>query len=442
MRYAEEVNERVKMVIAVAVVAGVIGTLLTMSLFSTGIVRRVEALAANARLLERGEPLKPVAPARDELGQLASRMAQASELLSLRATEVQKAREEAERANQAKTEFLSRTSHELRTPLNAILGYAQLLERDLTAPDAPHSVALISKGGQHLLELINDVLDIARIETGRLDLSVQPVALADVIEQAHTLTSAAASARRIALSLRPSPAPLTVLADRRRLLQVLLNLLSNAVKYTQAGGSVIVSVALDAGQARISIADDGPGIKARELERLFMPFERLGATSNDVEGSGLGLAVCKQLMEAMKGQIGVESAAGSGSTFWIALPVAPAAAVTARAASVLYLHDGQSGEVLIEALLARRGNVGLHSATADTDLQALLATHSPDLVLLDVQQPAVVLQSWCGKAHMPPVAVLLGGGAGADTRMAGAAEVLSKPLEVPVFMAMMERLIP
>src|SRR5438876_1482375 len=228
------------------------------------------------------------------------------------ATEVgerRRAEAEAEGANRAKSEFLSRMSHELRTPLNAILGFAQLLELEVQRPEDRESVEQITKGGRHLLSLINEILDIARIEAGRLALSLEPVRVDDAIQRVLDLTRPLAATRRIELETGGAALhPEHVWADQQRLQQVLLNLVSNGIKYNRDAGRLTVACdAAEADRIRISVKDTGLGIAPALRERLFQPFDRLGAEQHAVEGTGLGLALSKRLVEAMGGTIGVES---------------------------------------------------------------------------------------------------------------------------------------
>ena len=226
---------------------------------------------------------------------------------------------EADHANKAKSEFLSRMSHELRTPLNSILGFAQLLDMGPLPPDKREDVGQILKGGRHVLELINEVLDLARIEAGQTATSLELVPLHESLRETLTLIAPLATKANVRLHDETAAAPERhILADRQRFKQVLLNLLSNAVKYNRPGGSVTLSYEdADHGQLRIKVSDTGPGIPKEKMHRLFAPFDRLGAEQTEIEGTGLGLTLCKHLVEAMGGTLGVESVEGRGSTFWV-----------------------------------------------------------------------------------------------------------------------------
>ncbi|MBC3916610.1 response regulator [Undibacterium sp. CY18W] len=464
VRQANQVHNLTMMVTVGAGIAGVLGALLTSLLFSAGIVRRVQQLTGNAGRLEHGMTLVPVAAANDELGQLSDRMMRASQLLAARAEEVQKARQEAERANQSKTEFLSRTSHELRTPLNAILGFAQLLQLDMHAPDAQQSLRHILKGGHHLLTLIDEVLDIARIETGHLELVLQPVEAGGLLREALSLIAPLAQARNIILTGPEKAADIYLLADRKRLLQVLLNLLSNAVKYNRDNGTVTLRVQATATQVQLLVIDSGTGIAPDMQKRLFTPFDRLGAEHKPVEGNGLGLVVSRQLTLAMGGEIGMTSVEGQGSHFWVNLPVAqatlsaegirPATAELAtlhRPCSILYIEDNSSNLVLIEILLARSKHVQLFSAKNGADGLQIAQQQGPDLILLDLQLPDMsgedVLQQLRASPDMKDIPiVILSADALATTierlRANGASDYLTKPLDVTLFFSTLNRLLP
>lgn len=309
---------------------------------------------------------------------------------------IRTAMEAAERANQAKSQFLSRMSHELRTPLNAILGFGQLLEADVTTPEDRESVEQILRAGRHLLELINEVLDLARVEAGAVNVHVETVSVTQVVREAMDLIRPLADRRGIRVDAALPAALGHVLADPQRLKQVLLNFLSNAIKYNHEGGAVMVRC-LDAGneRLRVEVADTGPGIGADERDKLFVPFERLGAERLGVEGAGLGLALCRALAELMGGEVGVRSLVGDGSTFWIELPRAPGAAADddqapeapADLRTILYVEDNLSNLRLVERVLAARPGIRLLPAMLGRLGVELAREHRPDLILLDMQLP-------------------------------------------------------
>lgn len=316
--------------------------------------------------------------------------------------ELQGAAEDAEQASTAKSEFLSRMSHELRTPLNSVLGFAQLLAMDDLDSQQEEAVGHVLRAGQHLLNLIDEVLDIARIESGRLDISVEPVDVAEVVGDAVDLSGPLAESRAVSLEvdLQRCPPSSYVRADRQRLLQVLLNLLSNSVKYNRPEGRVSVSVEVEDEAVRVSVADTGPGIAPEDVERVFKPFDRLGAEHSGVEGTGVGLTLSKHLVEQMGGTIVLSSKAGAGATFTVSLPTAPtpaparpgAAASTSSRLSggglrVLHIEDNLANLELVEQILSRAGPVELRAAMYGSLGLELAREHRPDLVLLDLHLP-------------------------------------------------------
>jgi PAS domain S-box-containing protein len=377
--------------------------------------------------------------------------------------EIQRAKEEAELANAAKSEFLSRMSHELRTPLHAILGFGELLEGDDLLPRQHEDLKQITRGGRHLLELINEVLDLSRIERGELRLSVEPVHVGQVLVQTLELLDPLAGARSVTLPATGyEDNDVHVRADRQRLTQVLLNLLSNAVKYNREGGSVRVRTTFgDGPTARIEVADTGIGIAPEDLSRVFAPFERIGAEATDVEGTGLGLALTKNLMEAMGGTVGVSSEIGRGTTFWLDLPIAeaPAAQPAAQAPadvaapvrmdprSVLYIEDNPSNIQLVEAILRQRPEVTLLVAQQGSLGLDLARERQPELVLLDLNLPDISGDEVLRRLRSDPrtrelTIVVLSADAtpGQVARLcsAGADGYLAKPFEIEHFLAVVD----
>ena len=255
---------------------------------------------------------------------ITERKQQEKEIKRLSDSELNKAKLAAENANKAKSEFLSSMSHELRTPMNAVLGFAQLLELEELTEDQLESVKYILTAGRHLLDLINDVLDLAKIEADKLDLTLEQLDLKTVVKQSLALTLNLAAKNDIKIVNQIGiDCHSTVIADSLRLKQILLNLITNAIKYNRVGGSVTLSCELINPQMkRISITDTGNGLSEEQISKLFQPFERLSAKNSNIEGTGIGLCICKKLIEAMNGRIGVESTEGEGSCFWIEIPLA------------------------------------------------------------------------------------------------------------------------
>jgi len=339
---------------------------------------------------------------------------------------------EAEKANLAKSDFLSSMSHELRSPLNAILGFAQLMESDTPPPTPTQSanIGQIIQGGWYLLELINEILDLAVIESGRLSLSLEPVSLAEVMLDCQAMIEPQAQKRGIQMHFPQFDNLWFVQADRTRVKQVLINLLSNAIKYNQAGGTVVVACSAST-QERICIrvTDTGAGLPADKLAQLFQPFNRLGQEASAEEGTGIGLVVTKRLVQLMGGVMGVESTVGVGSAFWIELISAATphvlAGITESTAhplaqplndapvrTLLYVEDNQANLKLVEQLIARRPDMRLLSA-ADGHLGIETArAFQPEMILMDINLPGIsgiealkMLREDPTTAHIPVVAL-------------------------------------
>ncbi|MEN3370938.1 MAG: hypothetical protein V7609_3081 [Verrucomicrobiota bacterium] len=380
---------------------------------------------------------------------------------------LREAKEEADRANHAKSDFLSRMSHELRTPLNSILGFGQLLDRQATSDGQRTRVKYILSAGRHLLNLINEVLDISRIEAGNLQLSLEPVCLEEAMSEALDLMRPLAAEREIRLAAScPLDTTTYVLADRQRFKQVLLNLLTNAVKYTAVQGSVDVSFDdSGSGGMRVRVRDSGAGIPVEKLSRLFVPFDRLGAEQSTVEGTGLGLALCQRLVEAMHGCIGVNSTVGTGSTFWVDLPRAespfqhlaaqknlPVSEEISRTGKrrILYIEDNFSNVTLVEQMLAERPSLDLMTAMQGRLGLDLARKHVPDLVLLDLHLPD--MPGWQVLAQLKadettrdiPVIVISADATAPQIKRllaAGAHAYLTKPLDIGEFFRVVEETI-
>jgi signal transduction histidine kinase/ActR/RegA family two-component response regulator len=388
-----------------AVIAGVIGSLICVWVFTKTIAARVRTIRDSAIHLVRNEPLALPDISQDELGELTRELEHASQLLKKGAQEAYVTRVEAEEASAAKSNFLSRTSHELRTPLNAILGFAQILENDLPEGRQKDSATLIHNAGQHLLKLINEVLDISRIESGDIGMSMEVIALNPLLEEAYHYLKPLEKLRDISIETR-FEADLKVQADRQRLLQVILNLLSNALKYGPENTQVIFSAYSQLDHIRVDVQDQGSGIPAALRSRLFTPFDRLGAERTVTEGTGLGLVLSKQLIDAMGGEIGV---AEDKSLFWFSLPAfkeetstQPALTETTtspdfqlatpnnsvlRKRHLLYVEDNVSNQALIEAIISKHRHIKLHLAASLQESMIWLRDMTPDLLLLDLNLP-------------------------------------------------------
>lgn len=445
----------------IAAVSGIIGSLVAVWIFSRTIVKRVRLLRDSAAHLAKAEKLDLPSSSKDELGQLSDELDHASQLLAKNISDSIQAKREAEEASASKSMFLSRTSHELRTPLNAILGFAQLLEQDLSPSKQRDSVSLILGAGQHLLKLINEVLEIARVESGEISLELSPTAVQNLLDEATHYIAPIGKIRDIEIKSTIAP-DLWALANRQKLLQVVLNLLSNALKYGPVSSIVTLNAYRRGELVIIEVHDEGAGIPDHLRERLFTPFDRLGAEQTKVEGTGLGLALSKQLMQAMHGSIHV---AADQSMFWIELNACEpsvqsnlpikTATQNKRVAmhnkrSILYVEDNMSNRALVEAIIQRQQDLRIHSVKTIKEAKEYLNEVVPALLLIDLNLPdgsgeslVTFVKSDAKYQHIP--IMILSADALPETitrlKAAGAEHYMTKPLDVAVFTKKIRELI-
>src|SRR4051812_17257958 len=377
-------------------------------------------------------------------------------------SELKEAMAAAEKANRAKTDFLSSMSHELRTPLNAILGFAQVMESGKPEPTTSQKRSLeqILKAGWYLLDLINEILDLALIESGKATFSREPVSIAEVMLECRAMIEPQAHERGIRMTFPTFDTPCYINADRTRLKQILINLLFNAIKYNKPQGAVVVDYKMAGACVRINVRDTGVGLTSGQLGELFQPFNRLGKEGSAVEGSGIGLVVTKRLVELMGGSIGADSTVGAGSSFWIEMnvttapqlstletqgahlerpPVAPGTPIR----TVLYVEDNPANLELVEQLVARRPDLRLISA-ADGNIGVNYArAYLPAVILMDINLPGIsgieamkILRADPLTAHIPIIA-LSANAVPRDIKTgleAGFFSYLTKPIKVNQFM--------
>ena len=381
--------------------------------------------------------------------------------------ELESAKSAAEKANLAKSDFLSGMSHELRSPLNAILGFAQLMDTASPPPSdiQKESITQILQAGWHLLKLINEILDLSVVESGKVSLSLEPVSLPEVLLECQTMMEAQAQQRGIVMTFPQFKQPSFVWADQTRLKQIVINLLSNAIKYNQASGQVTVDyTVMSSERIRISFKDTGAGLSPEKITQLFQPFNRLGQEAGIVAGTGIGLVVTKQLVELMDGVMGVDSTVGQGSVFWVELRSTPAPELKVIAPEeaapklaikpidaprkiLLYIEDNPANMRLVERLIDRRTDIKLLKAVDGLQGIALARASLPDVILMDINLPGIsgidalkVLQEDASTAHIPVVAI----SANAMSRdievgrQLGFFRYLTKPIVVEEFMSTLD----
>ncbi|AMP01502.1 sensory box protein [Collimonas arenae] len=380
--------------------------------------------------------------------------------------ELENAKAAAEKANLAKSDFLSSMSHELRTPLNAVLGFAQLMASDIPPPSSAQKLSIdqILQAGWYLLRLINEILDLAMVESGKVTLSQESMSLTEVIQDCQAMIEPQAQKRGVQMTFPLLDDLFYVHADRIRVKQVMVNLLSNAIKYNRIDGTVVVNCAMrGADRVRVSVTDTGAGLTPEQLTQLFQPFNRLGQESSVEEGTGIGLVVTKQLVELMGGVLGVESSIGAGSVFWVELPSSSAPELALESVdnhnvgkqdhavaqpsgsrrTLLYVEDNPANLVLVEQLIARRGDLKLLTAINGHLGIQMARAHHPDVILMDINLPGIsghgalkILLEDVTTAHIPIMA-LSANAVPRDIQKgieAGFFRYLTKPIEVMEFM--------
>lgn len=376
----------------------ILGSLFAAWFFSQTIVNRIRILRDNAIKLAHGEPVSLAKNSMDEIGQLSEELDHASQLLSKSVKDANSAKVEALEASSEKSKFLSRTSHELRTPLNAILGFSYLLEQDLPQSKNRDSVSLIKGAAEHLLKLINEVLDIAKIESGDTSISLKSIDIYQLLNEAVDYIRPLGKIRDIDIKTDYTQG-LFALADHQKLLQVVLNLLSNAFKYGPPNSTVTLSAYKKNKVILIEVLDLGRGISDELRNRVFTPFDRLGAENTKIEGTGLGLALSKQIINAMNGKIHI---ANNKSLFWLELPASQAEKsivnsnaihqsktieATNKKHTIIYVEDNASNRALVEAIVGRQKGLRLYTANTIKQARELLTNIQPEILLIDLSLP-------------------------------------------------------
>jgi len=455
-----------------------IGLLLVILILALAWFLRSRLINPLSRLITAFDKVDPAAPGLtrlpgsgtegDELDMVATAGNRFLDTMEIHLTErrnaeksLESAREIADKANKAKSEFLSSMSHELRTPMNAILGFAQMLDYNPKEPlttAQKKSVDHILKGGQHLLELINEVLDLAKIESGKMEMSIEDVSIRNVLDECLSLVQTMAENQGIEIIVAEGfDKPVVIRSDYTRARQALLNLISNAVKYNRENGKIVLNcyVATN-GMLRISVTDTGEGISKDKLDELFQPFSRLGAENTEIEGTGIGLVITKQIIESMGGRIDVESEIGKGTTFWIELPVSESGQAKDLEAkmieeqgapkqlsnvngTILYVEDNPANLNLMEMIVERTEGLSMISAhNAELGLE-LAVNKKPQMIILDINLPGMdgfaalkKLQKMESTKNIPVIA-LSANAMNKDIRKgldAGFKQYLTKPIKI------------
>ena len=481
-----EINQTRLVIAVVFIIVTIIFMLFSFIYFKRNTGRSISSITNYANKIKSGDYTATVPFVQeDELMQLTETLKLASQTINERendlikarsvlenrvterTSELQKAKEEADEANIAKSQFLSSMSHELRTPLNAILGFAQLLETPNLNDTETENIQEILLAGYHLLDLVNQVLDLSQIESGHLNIFPEPVVLTDILPVCISQIEQSLTGRNnVKIINKITDNKITLLADKIRLRQVLINLLSNAVKYNKQGGTVTIESELRTDNTiLISIIDTGVGISSQNIGKLFQPFERLDFKNGTIEGSGIGLTVTKQLIDAMQGEIGIDSNLGHGSTFWFSLPLAKESLAveknpslittqasdpehsTAKISTVLYIEDNSANLKLVTKVLSKHGNLSILTATSAEEGLSIAEETVPDLILMDINLPGIngysALETLknIDRTHAIPVVAVSANAMKDDIEkgmQAGFSDYLTKPIDIKLLLSIID----
>jgi signal transduction histidine kinase/CheY-like chemotaxis protein len=454
----------VKYGIGITILSGVVILIILMLILQRSIINPLSLLGRNILRLGKMENVLDALPVdrKDELGMIAKSVFVSHQARLLSESAFKKSKEEAEKANQSKSEFLARMSHELRTPLNAIMGFTQLLQLNAQSKLSDiekKNLGLVFSAGNHLLELINEVLDLSRVESGSMELSIERVDIVPIVDNMISFSKSIADENFVSLEYQKIPeGSCFVEIDPLRFKQVLLNVMSNAIKYNKPNGSVIVSYEKqDNGMMRLGVRDTGHGIAEDMKDKLFEPFERFDVDAEFIEGTGIGLTITKQLIELMRGTIGFESTLGEGSYFYVEVPISdkvPLFQVEEKSEStqpyftnnkkkILYIEDIPANVELVRQILNHMQGIRLLSASTALEGIRLAQSETPDLILMDIHLPEMdgltafkKLQTMNETKEIPVIA-LTADAMSVDTKKAldiGFKNYLTKPIDVQIFL--------